>query len=61
MRYDTAHGEPHKDLLHPRQPETKQHFPGYTRSEVLTLGERDLKANWQSYRQAYVQELKNEI
>lgn len=58
VRYDTAHGRAHKDMLHPSERETKTEFRDYTLAEVLTLGERDLKANWQKYRTAYEQETK---
>lgn len=58
VRYDTAHGRPHKDILHPDGSQDKVEFPGYNREEVLTLGERDIKANWQRYRTEYEQEMK---
>lgn len=57
VRYDTAHGRPHKDLLHPDGTQEKREFYGYSREEVLTLGERDIKANWKRYRATYVQEM----
>jgi hypothetical protein len=57
VRYDTAHGRPHKDLLHPDGTQDKHEFYGYAREEVLTLGERDIKANWKRYRAAYKQEM----
>jgi len=28
VRYDTAHGFPHRDLIHPHQPEEKAEYPG---------------------------------
>jgi hypothetical protein len=56
VRYDTAHGWPHRDLLHPNGTQEKQEFHGYSRGEVLTLGERDIKTNWKRYRVAYEQE-----
>lgn len=58
VRYDTAHGRPHKDLVHPDGTEDKQEFYGYSGEEVLILGERDIKANWQQYRAAYEQEMR---
>lgn len=57
VRYDTAHGRPHKDLLHPDGTQEKHEFYGYSRKEVLTLGERDIKTNWKRYRSAYVREM----
>ncbi len=58
VRYDTAHGRPHKDLLHPHKREAKQEFAGYSIADVLTVGERDIKANWQKYRVDYEKELR---
>jgi hypothetical protein len=46
VRYDTAHDRPHKDILHPDGSQDKVEFHGYPRKEVLTLGERDIKANY---------------
>ena len=57
VRHGTVHGYPHRDLLHPNRSADKREFRGYTVEEVLTLGERDLKANWRRYRDAYEQEM----
>jgi len=57
VRYDTAHGRPHKDVLHPDGSQDKAEFYGYSGAEVLTLGERDIKANWQRYRAEYEREI----
>jgi len=58
VRYDTAHGRPHKDVLHPDGSQDKVEFYGYSEAEVLTLGERDIKANWRCYRAEYEREMK---
>lgn len=58
VRYDTAHGRPHKDIMHPDGAQNKVEFFNYPRDEVLTLGERDIKANWKRYRVEYEQEMK---
>ncbi len=58
VRYDTAHGRPHKDILYPDGSQEKVEFYGYPRDEVLTLGERDIKTNWQRYRAEYEREIK---
>jgi hypothetical protein len=57
VRYDTAHGRPHKDVLHPDGTQDKFEYSGYSYDEVLTLGERDIKANWIRYRDAYDREM----
>ena len=58
VRYDTTHNRPHKDILHPDGTKDKHEFYGYSREEVLTFGERDIKANWKHYRAAYEQEMR---
>jgi len=58
VRYDTAHGKPHRDLMHADEPETKEYFSIYSLAEVLTIGQRDIMDNWLSYRQKFEQELK---
>ena len=59
VRYDTAHGRPHRDILHPDGPADKDEFYGYTPEEVLTLGERDIRVNWRRYRLAYELEIRS--
>jgi len=36
VRYDSAHGHPHRDDLHPNAPETKEWFPEYRNADVLS-------------------------
>jgi len=57
VRYDTAHGFPHRDLLHPNQPGEKTEYPGRSNAEVLTLGQEDIKRHWQTYRAQYEEEM----
>ena len=59
VRYDTAHGRPHKDIMHPDGTQTKYEYVGYSAAEVLTQGERDIKARWQQYRAAYEEEARS--
>jgi hypothetical protein len=56
VRYDTAHGFPHRDLLHPNGESEKSEYPGYSNAEVLTLGQEDIKRNWRTYRAQYEEE-----
>ena len=58
VRYDTAHGFPHRDVLHPDGTEDKTEFPGEDRADVLTMGEQDIKTNWRKHRQRYIREMK---
>ena len=59
VRYDTAHGFPHRDLLHPYKATEKTDFPNRSKAEVLTLGQEDIKRNWRAYRERYERELRN--
>lgn len=55
MRFDNAHGFPHRDRLdrHGRVTE-KRVIPGNPEpGEALTQGQRDIRINWQQYRAAY--------
>jgi len=57
VRYDTAHGQPHRDLIHADGSETKEWFDIYTVAEVLTIGQRDIMENWSAYRKRFEKEL----
>ena len=57
VRYDTAHGFPHRDLLHPNRLEEKMEYPGRSNAEVLTLGQEDIRRNWQTHRKQYEKEM----
>lgn len=37
VRYDSAHGHPHKDVLHPDGSQDKEYFQGWSNAEVLNL------------------------
>jgi hypothetical protein len=37
VRYDTAHGKAHRDILHPNDKQTKDWFEGYSATDVLTI------------------------
>lgn len=57
LRYDSAHGQPHRDLLHPNDSQTKEFYPNYSNAEVMTIGQRDIIENWSSYRANYQKEM----
>jgi hypothetical protein len=59
VRYDTAHGFAHCDVMHPDGTVTKTSFRQWDYAMVLTYGETDLKQNWAAYRKAYEDELLN--
>jgi hypothetical protein len=58
VRYDTAHGRAHRDILHPDGTQSKDWFEGYTIEEVLTIGQKDILENWSSYRVRFLKEMK---
>ncbi|MBI3621659.1 MAG: hypothetical protein HY208_05665 [Nitrospirae bacterium] len=57
VRYDTAHGFAHKDLLHPDGTGEKQplYLPDY--NMAFTYAIQDLKAAWRWYRMGYEEEM----
>lgn len=57
VRYDTAHGRPHCDVLHPNGRQTKKWLDGYSVSEALTFGQKDIIENWQKYRNHFLKEM----
>ena len=57
IRYDTAHGQPHKDTLYPDGEQVKEMYPGYSNAEMLTIGQRDITENWSRYRARYEKEM----
>ena len=58
VRYDTAHEQAHRDILHPDGSQTKDWFEGYSIEEVLTIGQKDILENWATYRDRFIKELK---
>lgn len=57
VRYDTAHGRPHCDILHPKGRQTKKWFDGYSIADVLTFGQKDIVENWPLYRDRFLKEM----
>ncbi len=57
VRYDSAHGCPHRDIMHPDGSEIKEWLDLYSKAEVLTIGQRDIMENWSAYRERFEKEL----
>ena len=57
VRYDTAHGKPHRDILHPNGRQTKEWLEGFSTSDALTFGQKDIMENWNSYRDRFLKEM----
>lgn len=58
VRYDTAHGKAHRDILDPDGKQMKDWFEGYSVEEVLTIGQKDILENWRTYRERFRKEMK---
>ena len=57
VRYDTAHGFPHRDLLHPDGRTDKLPLPIQDFNEALTFAELDLETNWEMYKRRFLEEV----
>jgi len=57
VRYDTAHGFAHKDLLTFTGEVLKEKLPFHDYSLALTFAEKDLKDNWRMYREDFLKEV----
>lgn len=57
VRYDTAHGFAHKDVLHPAGKADKEALPFTDYNLALIYAENDLRKNWKKYREAFLQEV----
>ena len=60
VRYDTAHGFAHQDVLHWRGPAERRELPGGDYNLALSYAEEDLRRNWESYRARFLREVKPE-
>lgn len=57
VRYDTAHGFAHKDVLTFGGKITKHELPFTDYNLALTFAEKDLKENWIMYRENFLKEV----
>src|SRR5467141_1632368 len=55
VRYDTAHGFAHRDVLHPSSEIEKTELTIENYSDALTFAIKDLVENWERYRRRYEQ------
>jgi len=56
VRYDTAHGYAHKDILHPNGHKEKIDLGSLTLKEALVLADRNINENWPRYKQRFIKE-----
>lgn len=59
VRYDTAHGFAHKDILSYTGNVRKERLPFDDFNLALTFAEKDLKDNWQKYKEHFLKEVKD--
>lgn len=60
IRYDTAHGFAHCDIIHYSGKIEKVKMPTLDYREALTYADNDLIENWQIYRGRFLKEAPNE-
>lgn len=58
VRYDTAHGFAHRDIIHPNGDAEKTHLAIGDYNNALTFAEMDIHSNWEIYRERFVKEVK---
>ncbi len=56
VRYDTAHGFAHRDLLDQKGRAEKTPLFNQDLNDALTFAEKDLKTNWRYYKQRFLEE-----
>ncbi len=60
VRYDTAHGYAHRDIMHPTQKEEKTEMPVQDYNEALTIAMDDVVEKRYDYRRRYEEWLNQE-
>ena len=58
VRYDTAHGYAHKDLLNPDGSKEKTFLGVADLNEALTIADIDINENWERYKERYLRRIK---
>lgn len=56
VRYDTAHGFAHRDLLNIKGDMEKTPLFNQDYNDALTFAESDLKTNWEYYKKRFMEE-----
>lgn len=61
LRYDTAHGFAHKDLISATGKVKKTTFDNIRDfGEALTFAENDIKSNWELYQERFIREVNHD-
>jgi hypothetical protein len=58
VRYDTAHGYAHKDLMNPDGTREKIFMGTADFGEALTRADKDIDENWMRYRERFLRRVK---
>lgn len=56
VRYDTAHGFAHRDIIHPQGEVDKTPVAMGDYNAALSFAELDLRSNWEMYRERFLKE-----
>ena len=59
VRYDTAHGYAHKDLIKPDGGKEKVLLGIVDLNNALTLADKDINENWERYKERYLRRTKS--
>ena len=57
VRYDTAHGFPQRDVMHPNGDQEKFPLAFPDLKTVLQYAEQDIRDRWQWYKERYIKEM----
>lgn len=57
VRYDTAHGYAHKDLLNPDGSKEKILIGASELNEALTFADKDINENWERYKDRFLRRI----
>jgi len=59
VRYDTAHGYAHKDLMNPDGSKEQMFLGIVDLNNALTLADIDINENWERYKERYLRRIKS--
>jgi hypothetical protein len=59
VRYDTAHGYAHKDLINPDGTKEKILMGDAGYNELLAEADKDINQNWPRYRERFLRRMKD--
>jgi len=57
IRYNSAHGFAHRDIIHPDGKVDKHPLPFSDFAAALTYGEQDISEHWKQYRERFEKEM----